>query len=1192
MKPFVHLHLHTEYSLLDGATTIKQLFKRCAELNMPAVAMTDHGNMFGVCKFDMQAIHFTCGKKIDVEDFMAMGLEYKVKPIFGCEFYTVPDMRDRRPELRNKYNHLVLLAKNYDGYKNLVKLNSLAYTGGFYVKPRIDNEVLRQYSEGLICLSACLAGVIPRALLAGDRAAAKAAALEYIDIFGRGDFYIEIQDHSIRDQKEVLNPLIEMGRELGVKIVATNDVHYIRRGDAEMQKVMQCIAYRRTIDEATRADGEDYFPTDEFFLKSYEEMEEKFAFIPEALDITLEIAAKCNVMLKYKQPLLPNYFPPDGLSPFEYLRKLTYEGLECKYKIVTDEAVNRAETELAVIEKGGFTEYYLIVWDFIAYAESKGISVGPGRGSGVGSIVAYAIGITKVEPLKYGLLFERFLNPERVSLPDFDIDFCYERRGEVIEYVIGKYGAEKVSQIITFGTLAPKAAVKDVGRVYGYPYGDVDRISKAIPFLMPNNPTLAEMAGIPGTPERIDEKTGEKLNLLLPELHRMYSEDPMVARIINMAARIEGKPRQTGMHAAGVVICKDNISDHIPLQMSGEEITTQFDMNEIEKLGLLKMDFLGLRTLTDISAAQELIKKTRGAEVDFYGMEYDDAAVFKLIADGDTHAVFQLESPGMKRFMRQLKPETLEDIIAGISLYRPGPMAEIPNYVNGKHNTSQIRYDHALLEPILRVTYGCLVYQEQVMGIVREVGGYTLGGADNLRRIMSKKKKEEMAREQIKFMKGAAEKGVPESTALIIFNKIAKFAEYAFNKSHAAAYAYLAYQTAYLKKYYFVEYIVAVLNNRISNIDEIKNYLLYLKESGVRVLQPDINKSETMFSAEGGSVRIGLAAIKNVGLKIMELITAERKKKDNYKDLPDFIKRNSTAGLNKKSMESLILSGCFDAFGLARSRLMGVYESLLDKYATDRAAAERGQISFFEMFSDADLDRVTYPDLPEYDHEQRLKREKEVLGIYVTGHPLDKYLDELKKFEYSSRNIRPPQAEEEADTATDENEETAGSVFIKDGERVTFAGMLIEAERIITKAKAEMGSGKLEDLNGIIEVMVGASRYEKLRDFFKPDTMVTLTGTLRCRSDETAKFWIDSIKPWETAAPAIKKLYLRFDAGDSALDGDISALLSEHPGRSPVIVLDTVTNKPYTFRDFLVTPHEGLLTELLAFLPEKDIKVK
>ncbi|MDR3318751.1 MAG: DNA polymerase III subunit alpha, partial [Clostridiales bacterium] len=865
---------------------------------------------------------------------------------------------------------------------------------------------------------------------------AKAAALEYKAMFAAGDFYIEIQDHGIAEQAYILPGLVRLAKEIGVKLVATNDVHYMNKEDSQMQKVMQCISFRRTLnDTAKSADGDDYFPTSEFYLKSYDEMLKVFPAYREALDNTLEVAGKCNVRLKYKQPLLPNYITPDNLAPIRYLRKLTRDGLEKKYGTVSDIVLERAETELSVIEKSGFVEYFLIVWDFITYAEQKGIAVGPGRGSGVGSIVAYAIGITKVEPLKHDLLFERFLNSERVSMPDFDIDFCVDRRGEVIEYVIGKYGINNVSQIVTFGTLAAKAAVKDVGRVFAYPYGDVNKITKAIPGLIAKGTTLDELAG--------KVKDAAKPSAALPELKKMYDDDPMVKQIIDMAAQLEGKPRQTGMHAAGVVICKDDISDHVPLQKSGDDVTTQYDMIEVEKIGLLKMDFLGLRTLTDIHKAQELIKKSKGIDINFYNMEYDDKTVYELIADGDTHAVFQLESSGMKRFMRQLKPDCLEDIIAGVSLYRPGPMDEIPAYVNGKNNPDTVKYDHPMLEPILKVTYGCLVYQEQVMRIAREMGGYTLGGADILRRIMSKKKKEAMAEERVKFIAGAVQREVSAETAGVVFDKIAKFAEYAFNKSHAAAYAYVTYQTAYLKTYYFVEYITAVLNNRITNIKELKNYLYYLKESGIQVLPPDVNKSETMFSVEDGKVRMGLAAIKNVGIKIMEIIVSEREQNGGYRDLADFVKRNGYAGLNKKMMESLILGGGLDTFGRPRSQLMAVYEGVVDKYAADRLAASRGQLSFFDALSDGKADDVKYPDIPEYVSEQRLKLEKDVLGVYVSGHPLDAYIDELKKYEYSTKNIRKfndgdTLSEPELDGLADGDMPSDDGVeYLADGARVT-----------------------------------------------------------------------------------------------------------------------------------------------------------
>lgn len=1187
MKPFVHLHLHTEYSLLDGAIRLDELFQRCHELNMPAVAMTDHGNMFAAVKFDMAAAKFT-DPSLDIEDFHKQKIEYKVKPIFGCEFYVADDMHKK--ESKNgkmpKFNHLVLLAKNQTGYANLVKLNSLAYTEGLYYKPRIDNKLLKDHCDGLVCLSACIAGAIPQAILRGDMEEAEKIALAYKDMFG-DDFYLELQNHFI-DKQAIVNPqLIQLGKKLNIKLVATNDCHYLRREDAEMQSVLQCISFRETLNNRTQAEDGDYFPTNEFYLKSYDEMHKLFGHIEEALENTLEIADKCNMRLSYRNALLPNYVPPDNKTPYEYLRELTYDGLRKKYKELTKEIIDRAEYELDVIHRLGYVEYYLIVWDFIHYAESQGIPVGPGRGSGVGSIVAYATGITKVEPLKYSLLFERFLNEERVSMPDFDVDFCFERRGEVIDYVVNKYGAQNVSQIITFGTLAMKAAIKDVARVYGEPYSLADRITKTI--------------GMVDKKARLQDLVGRgNNNFVIPELKEMYDTNPSVKRIIDMATRIEGMPRQTGMHAAGVVICKEPISDHVPLQMSGADVTTQFDMVEVEKLGLLKMDFLGLRTLTDISKAVELVKQTKGIDIDFYNMDYDDPNVYKLIGDGDTHAVFQLEGEGMKNFMRHLKPTCLEDIIAGISIFRPGPMKFKDQYVEGKNNPESVTYDHPLLEPILKVTYGVIVYQEQVMQIVRELAGYSLGRADIVRRMMSKKKEKEMQKEKQIFLYGdphdpkivgAVKRGVPEDVAIKIFDKILDFAAYAFNKSHAAAYAYLAYQTAYLKCYHKIEYITAVLNNRITNIDEIRNYLLYLKECEISVLPPDINHSQVMFSVENGGVRIGLAAIKNVGVKAIESIIEERERSGKFASFSDFIKRVDTAVLNKKLLESLILAGAFDCFGAHRSQLMAVYESLLDRSSQEKKMKETGQMSLFDIV-DEQVSADEFPDIPEYSLKDKLAKEKEVLGVYITAHPLDEYRERLTAFNFSSRTLE--------DTALDE-EGNIQYVAVTDRMKVECGGLITDARKIMTKANQEMGAFKLEDLYGALDIMVGARNYQQLKSKIIPDTVVTVKGSLSVREGETPVIWADDIIPWTedaytAQANVTQKLYLRMDlkidpnTDQPEIPDKLMNILYAHLGTSPVIVMDAKTRKTYQL-PVMVNAKNGLMVELLAVLPGDDIRL-
>lgn len=1183
----MHLHLHTEYSLLDGAIRLNRLFERCDELGMPAVAITDHGNMFAACKFDQAAVHYT-DPKADVVSFHKENRPYKVKPIFGCEFYVADDMHIK--ESRNgkipKFNHLVLLAKDIVGYKNLVMLNSLSYTEGLYYKPRIDNKLLAKYSQGLVCLSACLAGAIPQALLAGNEEQAKKVALMYKEMFG-DDFYIELQDHNIDKQKMVNPMLIKLAKELNIKLVATNDCHYLNRSDSEMQRVLQCISFRQTLAERIGGDDGDYFPTSEFYLKSYDEMYEKFGYVEEALQNTLEIADKCNLRLQYRNALLPNYIPPDNKTPYEYLREITYAGLNAKYKEITAEIKDRAEYELRTIHKLGFVEYYLIVWDFIHFAEKNGIPVGPGRGSGVGSIVAYACGITKVEPLRYNLLFERFLNEERVSMPDFDIDFCFERRDEVIKYVIEKYGHDNVSQIVTFGTLATKAAIKDVARVYGEPYGLADRITKTIG-MVDKKATLNDLVGL-GKPEYI-----------IPELKSMYEEDATVKRIIDMAAKIEGIPRQTGMHAAGVVICKDPIAKHVPLQMSSDIITTQFDMVEVELLGLLKMDFLGLRTLTDIHKAQQLVKQTKGIDIDFYNMDYNDPNVYQLIGEGDTHAVFQLEGAGMRNFMRALKPTCLEDIIAGISIFRPGPMKFKDKYIEGKNNPQTVTYDHPLLEPILKVTYGVIVYQEQVMQIVRDLAGYSLGRADIVRRLMSKKKASDMEKEIKIFLDGdpnnpnivgAIKKGVPKDVAIEIFNKIQDFAAYAFNKSHAAAYAYLAYQTAYLNRYHKVEYITAVLNNRITNIDEIRNYLLYLKDAGIEVLPPDINRSLAMFSVENGKVRIGLAAVKNVGIKAIESLVEERERGGLFKSFGDFISRVDAGVLNKKLLESLIYAGAFDVFGHYRSQLIAVYESMIDRAMSDRKMRECGQCSMFDVLGMQSVEEE-YPNIKEYAIKHKLTYEKDVLGVYITGHPLQEYSEWMEQFTFSSRILDETSLDEEGNTVYD---------AVTDHMKVTCGGIIIEANKLLTRKNQELGVIKLEDLYGVLDIMVGTKAYAELKQYLVVDSIVAVKGVLTLREGNRPSIWADEIIPYgaeqkksESESADLPILYLRYDIEQFEKSGkqkNIMDVLNAHKGKSKVLVVDSASGKAYPMGVF-ATISNTLISELYAHLPSSDIRIK
>lgn len=1201
MEKFVHLHVHTEYSLLDGATRISKIFQRCDELGMPAIAITDHGNMYGALEFVKAAIKHT-DKDADPYRFIAERRPFKVKPIIGCEVYMTDDMTVKTAVggKMPKYNHLVLLAKNMTGYKNLIKLVSIAYVDGLYYKPRTDFKHLKEHAEGLVCLSACLAGELPQALLRKDFDAADAIVERYKALFG-DDYYIEIQDHNIRDQKTVLPYLVEIARRHNVKLVATNDVHYLNKRDATAQKVLQCISFRTTMatdddgDAVGLADGgvddNGYFPTKEFYLKSGDEMTALFPNLSDSIVNTLEVAEKCEPYFFSKEPLMPAYVPNDGSTPYEFLRKLTFDGLSRKYGEITEKIRERAEYELGIVERMGFVDYFLIVWDFINWSETHGVPVGPGRGSGVGSIVAYAIGITKVEPLRYDLIFERFLNPERVSNPDFDIDFCVDGRERTIEYVIEKYGVNNVSQIITFGTLAAKAAVKDVGRVFNQPFSEVDKITKLMPKLMGHN-HIGHLLGFE-KPKKPDDP-----NPFIPELKEMYDTDPMVKRILDMAMEIEGMPRQTGMHAAGVIICRDPIADHIPMARSGEGIvTTQFNMIECEELGLLKMDFLGLRTVTDINKAVKYVKQTRGIDLDFYGnMDYDDQGTFRLIGEGDTHAVFQLESEGMKKFMRDLRPNSLEEIIAGISLYRPGPMDKIPVYIENKRNPGGIVYDHALLEPTLKVTFGIMVYQEQVMRIVQDIAGYSLGRADEVRRMMSKKKKDKMEKEREVFLnglhndrvdiKGAIANGVPKEVANKIYDDMSTFASYAFNKSHAAAYAYLAYQTAYLKCYYTVEFVTAVLNNRITSIEEISNYLNYLKERGFKVFPPNINRSFAEFSVEDGGVRIGMAAIKNVGMAAIENIVAERERGGEFKDFVEFVKRMEDAMLNKKQLESLIYAGTFDCFGLKRRQLIAVYEQILDRVTRDRQQSMKGQISFFDNL-ESDFNKFDYPDLEEYDLSEKLAKEKEVAGVYLTGHPLDQYKEHLKKYTYNTSMLR--------ETIDSEEGSDEVSYAVPDDTTVTMGGMLVEAAKKTSKKTGrEFGIGKLEDLYGTVELMLGGYKLGQYKNIFVKDKLVTVTGKVRHREDSVSVS-VDRIETWEGVKKGDnKKIYfhLSFREAEEEVMDLLNNILLAYPGEDEVFIQNKDDNKLYPLHDIHTAINPIMYNELCGLLGEENIKVR
>ncbi len=1179
MQDFVHLHVHTEYSLLDGATRIDNVFKACHKKGMHALAITDHGNMFGTLYFA------ECAKKAYLKALESGKSEEqaKMQAIIGCELYAVDDYT-KQEEREN--DHIVLLCKNKKGYKNLIKLDSIAYVDGFYYKPRIDYKLLKEHTEGLVCLSGCLQGRVSKRLVRNDYEGAREAALMLKEMFGE-DFYIEIQDHGIPEQKRINPLLVKLSKELNIGLVATNDVHYIEKEDNEVQDVIACISTKSTIDDPTRFKMD----TDQAYLKTPEEMYELFSYIPEALENTVIIAQKCSEepvfdLNKKCEPirdnsLIPGYIPDNGQTAYEYLKTIAEEGLKKRYPVITKEVRDRFDYELETIHSMGYIEYYLIVWDFINYAKSIGISVGAGRGSGVSSIVAYSVGITDVDPLKYDLVFERFLNKERVSMPDFDIDFQDNRRGEVVEYVRKKYGADRVAQIITFGTLASKLAIKDVGRVYRVPYADTDKITK----LMDATHNINENFGFAKT------KDGEDVSI--KELKDMYAQDETVKKVVDMAIRVEDMPRQTGMHAAGVVICAKTISDNVPLQRSGDDVTTQFDMKEVEQLGMLKMDFLGLRTLTDISKALEYIKEDFNVSLDFHELGYEDEKTYKMIGDGETDAVFQLESPGMKRFMRDLKPSTFEDIIAGISMYRPGPMDSIPKYVSYKHNPETIKYQHPLLEPLLKATYGVLIYQEQVMQICQVLGGFSLGQADIVRRAMGKKNVEEMARQKKIFIEGgvsekgdpicgAVKNGVPESIANEVFDEMAGFAKYAFNKSHAAAYAVLAYQTAYLKLYYPVEFFTSILNNRIDKIEETSKYLTYVKGKGITVLPPDINRSKAHFRCENGGIRFGLVGLKNVGLGVINEIVKERDKNGEFKSFEDFVNRTISLGINKRMVESLIFSGAFDSLGKNRRTLSAVCFDYMDRIASVNKKKDDMQLSIFGTFFEENEGlELDYPDLDEFSSKEKLSFEKQVLGIYFSGHPLEDYKEQFERFSFNT--ILLDYFEE------DENGEKTYTE-IKDGDHVVMGGIITEFKRLSTRGGSSMAFIKIEDVYGQIEAILFPKVYEKTRDIVKEEQVVRLSGKIQIKEGvpQIIADGISKLEIKEEIKPQKGQEYMGIILSDENKDrvNDVLDILESYEGDIPVIL--AMNGKKYNSK-MMIRRSEGLLSELKQIVNEQDI---
>lgn len=1080
---FTHLHLHTEYSLLDGACRIPKLVERIKALGMTSCAITDHGVMYGCI------------------DFYSAMKDAGIKPIIGCEVYVCRDRLDKSAANR-EYSHLILLCENNTGYQNLMKLVSEGFLTGYYYRPRIDYNLIRQHSEGLICLSACLSGDLPKLLLQGRYDDAEAYVREMQDIFGEKSFYVEIMDHGIREEKIVMPRLISLAREMNVPLVATNDCHYLEEKDADAQEVLLCIQTGKTLDDANRM----RMDTRQLYVKSEDEMRTLFAACPDAVDRTQEIADRCNVEFEFGVTRLPHYPVPEGETALSMLTRLTHEGLRERYPDAkeTDEPWQRLNYELNVISSMGYVDYFLIVWDFIRYAKSQGIMVGPGRGSGAGSIVAYSLGITMLDPLKYQLLFERFLNPERVTMPDIDVDFCYERRQEVIDYVARKYGADHVSQIITFGTLQAKGCIRDVGRVLGMSYQDTDAVAKAIPFDL--------------------GMTLEKALTLSPLLKTMYDEQPEVHRLIDTAMTLEGMPRHASTHAAGVLITGKPVMEYVPLQRNDEVITTQYPMGTIERLGLLKMDFLGLRTLTVIRDTLDMLRE-QGIDMKPEDIPRDDPAVYEMISAGDTDGVFQLEGGGMRTFLTNMKPTCFEDIIAAISLYRPGPMESIPRYIQGKQNPSSIHYETEKLRPILDVTYGCMVYQEQVMQIVRDLAGYSYGRSDLVRRAMAKKKHKVMAQEREYFIHGklnddgtidvpgCVRNGVPEEVASHLYDEMTAFASYAFNKSHAAAYAVVCIETAWLKRYHPVPFMAAILNSVYGNPAKIAAYIQYCRSRGIAILPPDVNRSQWKFTvakAPDGQLGIlfGLGAVKTVGQGAVDAIIRERKN-GAYRDIFDFCRRIDTSECNKRVVESLIKAGAFDGMGGNRPQLLAVFESAMDANSSLRKQTVDGQISLFDMaFGGAPLvqENHTLPSLPDYPLRQRLALEKEIAGVYITGHPLDDYRDVLGKLPFSTADL----------DGLEEREDRGLSL---DGQIVDMGGILTEVKGKATKKGAYMGFITLEDLTGQIECLVFPKVYERYQGMMAVDDLVVLHGRLSIREEEAPKLLVEKLIPLEAWHP-------------------------------------------------------------------------
>ncbi len=1107
---FTHLHVHTEYSLLDGSNKIKELIGRTKELGMDSVAITDHGVMYGVI------------------DFYKEATKNGIRPIIGCEVYVAPGSRfDRDPSASNRYHHLVLLAENNEGYHNLIKIVSRGFTEGFYYKPRIDKELIRQYHQGIIALSACLAGEVPDLISRGFYEEAKQAALEMEEVFGRGNYFLELQDHGIPMQKTVNQALLRMSKETGIELVATNDIHYTYAEDAEAHDILLCIQTGKKVTDEDRMRYEG----GQFYVKSPEEMAQLFPYALEALENTHKIAMRCHVEIEFGHYKLPKFPVPDGYSAWEYLQKLVYDGFAKRYPDQPEPLKERMDYELNTIRTMGFVDYFLIVWDFIHYAKQNGISVGPGRGSAAGSIVSYCLEITNLDPIKYQLLFERFLNPQRVTMPDIDVDFCFERRQEVIDYVVRKYGKDHVAQIVTFGTMAARAVIRDVGRVLDMPYAFVDSVAKMIPTEL----------GI----------TIDKALKHNPEFKAAYDSDTQIHYLVDMSKRLEGLPRHASMHAAGVVISPKAVDEYVPLSRGSDDaITTQFTMTTLEELGLLKMDFLGLRTLTVIQNAVRLINRRPGVSVNIDEIDYDDKNVFDLISSGKTEGVFQLESSGMKNFMKELKPNSLEDIIAGISLYRPGPMDFIPRYIEGKNNPDSIHYDCPQLEEILAPTYGCIVYQEQVMEIVMRLAGYDLGRSDLVRRAMSKKKADVMAKEREYFVYGNEEYHVPgciangldEKTANKIFDEMTDFAKYAFNKSHAAAYTIVSYQTAWLKCYYPVEFMAALMTSVMDKSTKVAEYVMVCRQMGIEILPPDINDSERDFSVTDGKIRYALSAIKSIGRTFIDGMVKERDYGGPFKNLKDFCERMYGKDLNKRTIENFIKGGAVDSLGHTRRQQMMVYAQMLDQVAADRKKAMSGQMSLFDFVSDEEKESfmIHYPQVGEYDKEDLLAYEKEVLGIYVSGHPLEEYAQVLEK-------------ETTAVSADFIPDDETGDISLKDGQIVTVGGMIETKTLKVTRTNKMMAFLNLEDLYGSVEVVVFPNDYERNKAYLNEEEKILVRGRVSASEDQQAKVICEKITPLRQPA---RQLWLQFATKQDFLTNEqkIYDIIVNHDGNDEIII--------------------------------------